>query len=101
MVQDLGSGPVLQWLGYPVTFVQVLTSTVTASTSTIVAYFGDLGLTATVGTRRAVTMQVSMDRYFENDLIGIKATQRVAINVHERGDTIRTRPMIALKTASS
>lgn len=100
-VQDLGNGPQLQWLGYPVVFTQVLTSTITASTSTIIAFFGDLGLTATVGTRRAVNTMISVDRYFENDLIGIKSTQRIAINVHERGDTIRNRPMIALKTASS
>lgn len=100
-VQDLGSGPVMQFLGYPVVFSQVLPSTTGESTSTILAYFGDLSLGATVGTRRSVQTMVSLDRYFENDLIGIKATQRVAINVHERGDTIRTRPIVALKTAAS
>ena len=99
-VQDLGSGPVMSFLGYPVEFTQVLPSTTGTLASTIVAYFGDLGLSSTYGVRRSVRTQVSVDRYFENDLIGIKCTERVGILNHERGDTIRTRPMIALKTAS-
>jgi HK97 family phage major capsid protein len=87
--------------GYPVTFVQVMPSTITASASTILAYFGDLRLGATYGTRRSARTEVSTERYFELDLIGIKTTERVAINVHERGETIRTRPILALKTAAS
>lgn len=100
-VMDLGNGPVMQFLGYPVTFTQVMTSTTGASVSTILAYFGDLSMGCTIGTRRSMNTQVSVDRYFENDLIGIKCTERIAINVHERGDTIRTRPIIALKSAAS
>ena len=89
------------FLGYPVTFTQVMPSTTGASASTILAYFGDLRLGAAYGVRRSVRTEVSTDRYFENDLIGIKTTERVAINVHERGDTIRNRPILALKTAAS
>lgn len=98
-ISDLGSTSEMVFLGYPVTFTQVM-STGTA-VSTIVAYFGDLGLSSTMGTRRGVRISVSEDRYFENDLIGIKSTQRVAINNHETGDTVRTRPVVALKTAAS
>jgi HK97 family phage major capsid protein len=96
----LANGPQMMFLGYPVTFSQVLPSTTSALASTIIAYFGDLRLGATYGTRRSMRTEVSLERYFENDLIGIKTTERVAISVHERGDTIRTRPIIALKTAS-
>ena len=88
------------FLGYPVTFVQVMPSTTGTLASTIVSYFGDLRLGASYGTRRSMRTQVSVDRYFENDLIGIKTTERVAINVHERGADIRTRPIVALKTNS-
>lgn len=98
---EIANGTERRFLGYPVVFTQVLPSTTGASTSTILAYLGDLSLAATIGTRRSVRTQVSVDRYFENDLIGIKATERIAINVHERGDTIRTRPIVALKTAAS
>lgn len=87
-------------LGFPVTFVQVMHSTVTTSASTIVAYFGDLRLGASYGTRRSARTMVSAERYFELDLIGIKSTERVAINIHERGADIRTRPILALKTAA-
>lgn len=89
------------FLGFPVTFCQVLPSTTGASASTILAYFGDLRLGAAYGVRRSVRTEVTLDRYFESDLIGIKTTERVAINIHERGDSIRTRPILALKTAAS
>lgn len=88
------------FLGFPVTFVQVMPSTTGTSASTILAYFGDLRLASSYGVRRSVRTEVSVDRYFENDLIGIKCTERIAINVHERGDSIKTRPIVALKTAS-
>lgn len=93
--------PMNMFMGYPVTFVQVMPSTTGTSASTILAYFGDLRLGATYGTRRSVRTEVTTDRYFELDQIGIKCTERVAINIHERGDTIRTRPIVALKTAGS
>lgn len=89
------------FLGFPVTFCQVMPSTTGTSASTILAYFGDLRLGAAYGVRRSVRTEVTMDRYFENDLIGIKTTERVAINIHERGDNIRNRPILALKTAAS
>jgi HK97 family phage major capsid protein len=93
--------PQMMFLGYPVSFVQVMTSTTGSAVSTILAYFGDLRLAASYGVRRSVRTEVSVDRYFELDQIGIKTTQRVAINIHERGDTIRTRPIIGLKTAAT
>jgi HK97 family phage major capsid protein len=86
------------FLGFPVTFCQVMPSTTGSSINTILAYFGDLRLGAAYGVRRSVRTEVSLDRYFENDLIGIKTTERIAINVHERGDTIRNRPILALRT---
>lgn len=99
-VSDLAGQRQMMFLGYPVVYSQVLPSTTGTLASTILAYFGDLRLGATVGTRRSVNTAISADRYFENDLIGIRCTQRIAINVHERGDTVRTRPIVALKTAS-
>lgn len=88
------------FLGFPVTFANVMHSTITTSATTIVAYFGDLGLAASYGTRRSQRVEVSTERYFESDLIGIKLTERIAINVHERGDGANNRPILALKTAA-
>ena len=101
-VDNIGSGPVRQFMGYPVEFTQVLPSFSSGdAASTIMCYFGDLRLGAAYGTRRSMRTEVSVDRYFENDQIGIKTTERVGILIHERGDTIRTRPIVALKTAAS
>jgi HK97 family phage major capsid protein len=88
------------FLGYPVTFCQVLLSTTTTSSAAVYGYFGDLKLGSSFGTRRSVRTEVSAERYFELDLIGVKATERVAILNHERGEDIRTRPIIMLKLAS-
>ena len=100
-VNDLGNGPVMQFLGYPVVFTQVMPSTTGVSASTILAYFGDLSLGATLGVRRGVSTAVSTERYFDQDMIGVRCTERIAINVHERGDDVNQRPIVALKTAAS
>jgi HK97 family phage major capsid protein len=78
----------------------VLPSTTGTLASTIYGFFGDLRLGSTYGTRRSMRTEVSAERYFENDLIAIKCTERVAINIHERGEDIRSRPIIGLKTAA-
>tara|TARA_R110000868_G_scaffold260927_1_gene519040 strand:+ start:758 stop:2128 length:1371 start_codon:yes stop_codon:yes gene_type:complete len=100
-ITTLENGATTQmFMGYPVTFVQVMPSTITTLASTIIAYFGDLRLGCSYGTRRSTRTEVSTERYFESDLIGIKCTERIAINVHERGDSIRNRPILAMKTAA-
>lgn len=98
-IETLGGMYEPMFMGYPVTFVQVMSAG--ATVSTIVAYFGHLELGATLGTRRGVSFAVSTERYFETRQLGIMVDQKVAINVHEDGATVRTRPIIALKTAAS
>ena len=90
----------MSFMGYPVTFTQVLPSTTGTLASTIVAYFGDLSLAATLGVRRGVSTAVSTERYFDEDMIGVRCTERIAINVHERGADVNQRPIVALKTSS-
>lgn len=87
-------------MGYPVTFVHVMPKTISTLASTIIAYFGWLDLAATYGRRRSVRTVVSTERYLEFDQIGILTTERVGITVHERGDDINQRPILALKTAA-
>jgi len=99
-VADLGSGPQLQFLGFPVRFTQVLPSTTGTLASTIVAYFGDLRMAATLGTRRGVTVLTDESVLFASDQIAIRATQRLDINVHERGTATAAGPLVALKTAA-
>lgn len=98
-ISDLGMGGEPMFLGYPVTFAQVMSSG--AAVSTFVAYFGWMNLGATLGSRRGIRFERSADRYFEEDVIAIKGTQRATITIHETGDTVRTRPIVGLKTAAS
>jgi HK97 family phage major capsid protein len=97
-VADLGSGPVMQFMGYPVTFTQCLPATVGASTK--FAYFGDLSMAATKGNRRGVTIAADSSRYFEFDQTAIRSTLRYDIAVHERGTASVAGPLVSLVSAS-
>jgi HK97 family phage major capsid protein len=59
-------------------------------------YFGDLSLAARMGERRGIRVKTSDDRYFEYDQIGIQATERVDVNVHDVGDATTAGPIVAL-----
>lgn len=92
---DLGNGPVMQFLGYPVRFIDTLPSA--AATTVKIAYFGDLSMTATMGTRRGIEIRSDGSVGFISDTIYLRVTERFDINVHERGTASVAGPMIALK----
>jgi len=94
-VQDLGSGPVLQFLGYPVRFIQTLPAT--ASSGTKIAYFGDLAMAATMGNRRGVTLRADQSIYFAQDALALRVTERFDINVHERGAASAAGPLLMIQ----
>lgn len=98
-VTDLGNGPVMQFMGYPVTFTQALPGSIAASTK--FAYFGDLSMAATKGNRRGVTIAADSSRYFEFDQTAIRSTLRYDINVHERGTASAAGPIVQLATPAS
>lgn len=100
-VMNLGNGPETTFLGIPVVFSQVLNSTLGADTSAIKAYVGDLSMATTMGVRRDITISVSEERYWDEDAIGIKGTQRFDIRCHELGTASAAGPIVAVKTASS
>jgi HK97 family phage major capsid protein len=95
-----GTGP--SFLGFPVVWVQVMNSTLSAQTSTEgLCYFGDLRQAIKLGTRRGMAISTSVDRYFETDEIGIKATQRLDIVVAEKGTSSVAGSVIGLETPSA
>jgi len=100
---DVGGGPGgTQFLGFPVNFVQCMNSTLTAQTSTKgLCYFGDLRMAVTFGDRRAINMKTLVERYAEYDQVGLVATERFDINVHDVGDTSSAGAVIMLATPSS
>lgn len=77
------NGADASFLGFPFIFSQVMP---TASASNVRScYFGDISSIAMLGDRRDLRIDVSKDRYFDEDVIGIRATARIAVNVYGDG----------------
>lgn len=96
-ISDLQSGArSYSFLGYPVVISQVLESRLTGTTTARACYFGDLAQTAILGTRRGISLAVDNSLGFLSDTIYLRATQRVDINVHDRGDASNSGGFIAL-----
>ena len=86
-VQNIVNGvPMNFFLGYPVVFVEVMNSTLTAQTSTEgLCYFGDLRQTCAFGDRRGIAMAISNDVYFTTEETAIRWSSRYDINIHDVG----------------
>ena len=93
---EIAGGMQPQFLGYPVVVTQVLTSALTSTTGLRACYFGDLAVGSYLGSRRGISIAVDSSRYFEQDSIAIKATQRFDINVHDRGTASASGGLIGL-----
>jgi HK97 family phage major capsid protein len=90
--------------GIPVMFSQVM-GTATA-TSTVAVFLGNFSLGCSFGDRRKQTLEFSKDatiggtNLFEYDLIAVKSSQRMDINVHSIGSDTVAGPIVALSTGS-
>jgi HK97 family phage major capsid protein len=90
--------------GIPVMFSQVM-GTATA-TSTIAVFLGNFALGCSFGDRRKQTLEFSREatiggvNLFEYDMIAVKCSQRMDINVHSIGDNTTAGPIVALSTGS-
>jgi len=94
-------GVVGTYLGYPVVVSQVLPLESTTKTNLPMLCFGNLRLAATVGDRRSINFAIDGSRYFDQDQIAIRGTERIDINVHDTGDTSTPGPCCVLKGGSS
>lgn len=77
-------GPTPMLYGYPVVFVQNMQKTLVASKPYIL--LGDLSMGTAFGDRRTVTIEVSDQRYFVEDALAIKATERFAFKAFDTGN---------------
>lgn len=84
----------LKYLGYPVVLDQTLPVGGTIN-DVPMFYFGDLSLACKLGSRRDIRVMISTDRYMEFDQIGIQATERFDIVVHDIGDSSAAGPIVA------
>lgn len=85
---NLASSDRPMFLGYPIIVSELLPDSATTNyNGAAILGFGDLSLAATMGSRRGIRIALSTDRYFELDQIGVKATERFDINVHDLGSS--------------
>ena len=87
------------FLGYPVVFAPSMPST--EANSQICAILGDLRSGVYLGQRREQTLDVDGSVYFANDQIGIRVTERIAVNCFGVGDTTNPGPIVGLITAAA
>ena len=89
---DFGSS----YLGAPVVEVQTLPTTTGDLSEKVMALYGDLSQSSTMGDRRDIRLQIANERYIEFDQVGIMATERFDIVNHDFGDTSEAGPIVAL-----
>jgi HK97 family phage major capsid protein len=96
-IQSLGGATQDSYLGYAIETSQVMPTDPAADlTNKVMALFGRFDLAASLGNRRGITTQVLRERYAELGQIGIKATERFDIVVHDLGSTSVKGPVAAM-----
>jgi HK97 family phage major capsid protein len=94
---DVAAGFGERFLGYPVTLVHSMHSSLTDSSGEVACLFGDLSQAAVYGERRAIQIRTASERYIEYDQTLTFATTRNAMVVHDVGSTTKAGPVVALK----
>jgi HK97 family phage major capsid protein len=99
---EIGGGTMPMFLGYPVVWVEVMNSTLSAQTSTEgLCFFGDLRQSVFFGDRRGISVAVSNDVYFTSDETAIRFTERYDVNVHDAGTASASGGLVQLLTPGS
>jgi len=85
-----------QFQGWPVHFTQAMPTSKPAADHCPLL-FGDLSLAAKLGDRRKLTIDQSREAYFTTDQIGIRGTERIAMNnAFAVGDTTNAGAVVGL-----
>jgi HK97 family phage major capsid protein len=86
-----------RFLGYPIELSEVFAGDAAATyNGAVVLGFGNLAQASTLGSRREIRFATTDARYWEQDQIGVKATLRHDINVHDLGSTVKSSPFAVL-----
>jgi HK97 family phage major capsid protein len=96
---DGGLSAPLQFMGYPVVFVNAMTAPGSAwAAATPICYFGDMSLAAYLGDRRATSIAFSDSAAssFEQDELAIRGTERVDIVTTNLGDASSGGALVSL-----
>lgn len=105
MVGDFEGGTKKMFLGHEVVISQAMPTT--EADDQLACLFGDLSFGVAVGNRRDLEISMTDQRFHDTDQIGWRATERIAINVHDVGNASSTAanrsagPIVGLVTATS
>lgn len=97
---SVANGFGLTFLGYPVTLVHVMNSTLGTDASKIKCLFGDMAMAGALGLRQGYALRVSQERLVEYDQTLVTGIVRANAVFHSLGSTTEAGPVVALKTAS-
>jgi HK97 family phage major capsid protein len=84
---DVAGQPRPSYAGYPIITSQAMPTTQAAQNDQIMFMFGRFDMAASLGSRRGIEVQVLQERYAELGQLGIVATERYDIVVHDLGST--------------
>jgi HK97 family phage major capsid protein len=88
----------LTFMGYGVTLVHPMNSTLGADSGKIKCLFGDLAMAGALGLRQGYQLRVSQERFVELDQTLVSGVVRATCSFHSLGSTSEVGPVIALKT---
>ena len=93
----LADADVPRFLGFPIQVTDVMADDAAATfNGQVMVAFGNLRQAATLGDRRGIRVALSSERYWSEDQIGIKGTERFDINVHDLGSNTEKSPFAVL-----
>jgi HK97 family phage major capsid protein len=86
-VGTLDRGPDNTYLGYEIVTSEAMPKVSTTLANKVMLLFGRFDLASSMGARRGIEVQVLMERYAELGQIGVIASERFDIVVHDLGTT--------------
>jgi HK97 family phage major capsid protein len=94
---NLANAPAPSFLGYPIELSPLFPDDPVSDYNDVpMIAFGNLALASTLGVRRELRFATTDSRYWEQDQIGVKATMRHDINVHDLGSATVKSPFAVL-----
>jgi HK97 family phage major capsid protein len=99
-VQNLQAGTVDEFLGYGVSLVHVMDSTLGDDSGKVKVLFGNMSLSSIYARRRDFSVRLYDQVYATTDQLLLQGTMRFDVNHHSLGSTSEVGPVVALKTTA-
>jgi len=93
---DLSGQMPRSYAGYPVVTSPVLPISTGSLNNLCMIAFGDLAKASKFGLKRQINIQTLLEKYADSDEVGIKATERFDIVVHDAGSATVAGPIVGL-----